>query len=64
VRRGQNTAPVNPIQILESAPPSSLLVGDVAVINRADLCHQVGEYREQLKQNSFKPVASFSGCEA
>jgi hypothetical protein len=54
---------VNAIQVLESAPPSSLLVADVVVINRPDLRHPDGRHHEQLKRNSFKPTASFTGFE-
>ena len=54
---------VNAIQVLESAPPSSLLVADVVVINRPDFRYKDGKHREQLKRNLFKPVASFTGFE-
>ena len=44
---------VNAIQVLESAPPSSLLVADVVVINRPDFRYKDGKHREQLKRNLF-----------
>jgi hypothetical protein len=54
---------VNAIQVLESAPPSSLLVADVVIINRPDFRYPDGKHHEQLKRNSFKQAARFSGFE-
>lgn len=54
---------VNAIQPLESAPPSSLLVADVVVINRPDLRYRNGDHREDLKRNQFKLTGHFTGFE-
>jgi hypothetical protein len=54
---------VNAIQILQSEPPSGLMFADVVVINRPDLRFRDGKYRDDMKRNSFKPAASFTGFE-
>lgn len=54
---------VNAIQVLESAPPSSLLLSDLVVVNRPDLRFRDGDFHQQLRSNFFIPVARFTGFE-
>lgn len=51
------------VQILESNPPSSLLMTDYVIINRPDLKYPRKDHQKTLLQNSFHLERKFTGFE-
>jgi hypothetical protein len=51
------------VQILESKPPSSLLMTDYVIINRPDLKYPRKDHQKMFRQNSFHLERKFTGLE-